>query len=510
MAVADQGPARPDGRRHDHHHHHDHEQVDARLVSVGVDIGSATTHLSLSALDVGKRDARMSGRPEVLRRRLLYQSTVSLTAYQGSDAIDAGAVEGFVRDEIRRAGFHVDDVHTGAVICTGEAARKSNAAAISARVSEISGDFVCATAGHDLEAVLGAHGSGAVEASRHRSDPLVLLDVGGGTAKRSVVSRGQVVDTAAINIGTRLLAFDGSSRVVRAERAGIILAASVGVRVGVGDTLSPVARRDVAERMADLLAEFLGLRPLGELARSLLLTAPPSTSSSSSEVALSGGLAEYVFGRSTTAFGDLGLDLAVALQERVASAVPGGAFLDLGTGIRATVIGAGQYSVQMSGDTIFAAVSMELPIRGVPVRAVAIDWTDVHTESVEHRIRERLLAEDDGQVCALAFPGAPAGYGAVRALGDALGDILPRLPIAGSVLVFERNVARTVGERVSARRPGRPFLCLDEVVVGDLDYLDIGAASPGTDYLPLVVRSLVLADEAPGEGWSPELSRLTP
>ena len=38
---------------------------------------------------------------------------------------------------------------------------------------------------------------------------------------------------------------------------------------------------------------------------------------------------------------------------------------------------------------------------------------------------------------------------------------------------------------------GAPFLCLDEIEVGNLDYLDIGVSPPGESYLPVVVKSLV-------------------
>lgn len=469
-----------------------------------MDIGSATTHLSLSLLEVGKRDSRMSGRSEVLRRRILHQSAISLTPYRDATSIDAEALERFVRDEIARAGMPLDEVDTGAVICTGEAARKSNAAAISARVSEISGDFVCATAGHDLEAQLGAHGSGAVEASRGRIGPIVLLDVGGGTAKRSVVVGGRIVHTAAINIGTRLLAFDRSSRLVRGEDAGLRIATWVGSQLHLGDPVGAGPRRAVAAEMAELLVQFLGLRPMTDRAEELTLTDPPSTLPPGAAVALSGGLSEYVFGRTEADFGDLGPELADALAARLGELLPADLLLDLGTGIRATVIGAGQFTLQATGDTVFADGGIELPLRGVPVRAVELDWQDLSVEAVDRRVRSRLLAEDDGSIRALTFPGAPHGYGAVRDLAVALRSVLPGLPLAGSVLVFDRDVARTVGERLVGHVEGAPFLCIDEIAVSDLDYLDVGAVRQETDFLAVVVRRLVLADaDADGHGPRP-------
>src|SRR5678809_624998 len=71
------------------------------------------------------------------------------------------------------------------------------------------GEFVCATAGHHMESLLAAYGSGAAKASSDLQGPVLNIDIGGGTTKLALVENGRVVHTAAIHIGGRLMAHEG-------------------------------------------------------------------------------------------------------------------------------------------------------------------------------------------------------------------------------------------------------------------------------------------------------------
>ena len=76
-----------------------------------------------------------------------------------------------------------DDIDTGAVILTGEALKRDNARAIADLFAEESGKFVCASAGHNMEALMAANGSGAVALSRQDHQTILNIDTGGGTIK---------------------------------------------------------------------------------------------------------------------------------------------------------------------------------------------------------------------------------------------------------------------------------------------------------------------------------------
>lgn len=464
-------------------------------LSVGIDIGSSTTELVISELVFGKRDGLATRKPEILARRMMYSSPVIFTPFSGPHTIDAQALEDFARGQLSQAGVAAGSIDTGALICTGEAARKENAAAVSERLSLRAGRFVCATAGHHLEAVLGAHGSGAVELSRHRPDaPVVLLDVGGGTAKRTLLDRGTVVSTTAMNIGARLVVVDHGGRVCRLERPAIVIAHAHGLDLRMGDVLDAAARTMLASAMAQLLARFVYGDVVGDLPQCLLLTGAPPPMPPGALVMVAGGVAEYFYGRSEFEADDLGRPLAQELRRILDLDLSDGRLLDTGSGIRATVLGAGQFSVQVTGETVFHDGSVPLPLHGVPVRRVPIDWADVSEGAVTEAVTRALSGIPEDGPCALAFGGPPAfGYRTIRALAASLGASLQRLrPRGQHVLAFEQNIGRTVGESLVRAVPGLAVMCVDELELGDLDYLDVG--EPGAArVLPVVVKSLVFA-----------------
>lgn len=211
--------------------------------SVGIDVGSSTTHLILSRLVVGRRDSHFHRKPEVLERRTIYRSPVIFTPFLDDSTIDHNAVLAFVQGSYREAGMPFEEVSTGAVICTGEAARRKNAQVITRALAKDSGKFVCATAGHHFEAMLAAHGSGSVELSHYFDGAVVNLDIGGGTSKRALMRDGAIQDTAAINVGARLVVFDADGTVRRAEPAGRAIAATLGIDVAwAALELRPAAR----------------------------------------------------------------------------------------------------------------------------------------------------------------------------------------------------------------------------------------------------------------------------
>ena len=194
------------------------------LTSVGIDIGSAGTQVIFSRVQLRRLAEDLTSRYFVVGRETLHQSPVALTPYASEERIDDEAIGGIIDAAYETAGIHPDDVDTGAVILTGEALRRENAQAIAEVLADVGGEFVCAAAGHHMESMLAAYGSGAAKSSHDRGMPILNIDIGGGTTKLALVENGNVVHTAAIHIGGRLAVFDEEGRLTRLDPAGQRLA----------------------------------------------------------------------------------------------------------------------------------------------------------------------------------------------------------------------------------------------------------------------------------------------
>jgi ethanolamine utilization protein EutA len=246
--------------------------------------------------------------------------------------------------------------------------------------------------------------------------------------------------------------------------------------------------------MSECLLQFIGLASMDALTRSLILTSPPSDLPESFHLLLSGGVSEYFFGRSDHDAGDLGRGLAGSLHARLSRDVGLDRVIAPVAGIRATVIGVGQFSLQLTGDTVFVDGRLDPPLRAVPVHRVDVDWDDLSAPGVGRVISAALGSDHSDGPFALAFPTPKShGYVAARRLARALAACLPAMyPSAGFVLSFEQNLARTVGAEL-ARTSDVKFLCVDELQLPEMCYLDIGAAIGEATFLPVVVKDLVFA-----------------
>ncbi|MPZ12825.1 MAG: hypothetical protein GEU73_00085 [Chloroflexi bacterium] len=476
-------------RHHEHGHDHDHNDnamVHTHLTSVGVDIGSSTSHLMFSRLTVGFPSVHQR-RPEVLDRQVISRSPVSLTPFADSRDIEAGPLADLVGRAFRDAGLNPDSVDTGAIIITGEAARRNNAQRIVELLSDQAGRFVCATAGPRLEAILAAHGSGAIARSREEISLLLHLDVGGGTTKVNLIRQGSILGTSALNIGARLVAVDANDRLVRIEPAGHRILKDAGLDCHVGGVLAPDIRKLLARRMASVLFDSLSGADAPWADYSVIQ--PFNLPERVTQLLFSGGVAEYIYNREARAFGDLGPDLGEALT---AEAVRRGyEILDATEGIRATVIGAAEYSVQMSGETIFLPDPAKLPMRNLRTFVIPINRSPAVADEVERRI-QTVVRERDPEVTGdpfAVFISTPpfSGYALAHELADGINRGLSSLDPdeRPDLMVFEQNFGQLIGKMLS---PGIP--CIDEVRLSELDFIDVGELVPGEDYVPVVVKSL--------------------
>jgi ethanolamine utilization protein EutA len=405
-------------------HDHDHDDVEGEydptasslwaqdnieLVSVGIDIGSAGTQVIFSRVQLRRLAEELTSRYFVVQRETVYQSPVALTPYVSEERIDDAAVGGIIDAAYESAGLHPDAIDTGAVILTGEALRRENAKAIADVLADVGGEFVCATAGHHMESMLAAYGSGAAKTSHDRGVPILNIDIGGGTTKLALVEGGNVVHTAALHIGGRLAVFDEHRRLTRLDPAGQRLATLAGVDWVLGATVTDEEIERVTNWMAEALVAALTESTPSPEVQSLWLTeplpnvggpnvggpkgpplrplpseGPPLRSPASGAIGaiagamVSGGVGEYVYDRETRDFGDLGGRLGRAIRRRFEAGRFPFALLPPGECIRATALGASEYSVQLSGNTIYlSSPGQLLPRKNLQVLQPAVRLGDV-------------------------------------------------------------------------------------------------------------------------------------
>jgi len=382
----------------------------------------------------------LSSRYVVVERTILHRSPIVLTPYSAGDVIDTAALAAHIASWYSSAGLARADVDTGAVILTGNALEAGNARELANLFSTEGGTFVCATAGHALEATLAAHGSGSVARSRRDHETILHVDIGGGTTKLALIADGDIVATSAIAVGAR------------SRRAG----------------RDPDERRRTASELAEaIVAATRG----AEVAPGLQLLPPLPRSSNPARITLSGGVSEYASGREQAGHDDLGRELAAALLA-VRSRFP--APLEIANdGIRATVIGASQFTVQVSGSTI--GVGAPLPLRNVPVARLGGD-----------------LRGSGPIALAVNWSGEPE-HARILALAKRIAATTDRRPL---VVASDGDIAATLGAvlREELHFEGG-LITLDGLELGDLDYIDVGAPVAPSGVVPVIVKSLVFPEE---------------
>jgi ethanolamine utilization protein EutA (predicted chaperonin) len=480
------------------------QQDHVSLLSVGMDIGSAGTQVIFSRLNLRRLGEDLSSRYVVVSRETLFQSPVALTPYQSNERIDDAALGAIVDQAYAAAGLHPRDIDTGVVILTGEALRRENAQAIAGVLANEGGEFVCASAGHHMEAMLAAYGSGAARVSHDTGQRILNIDIGGGTTKLAVVEAGMVVATAALHIGGRLQVVDDNQHIVRLDPAGKYHAAEAGLSWSHGDIITPLGLDAVAENMADALVAAIVQRPLSHKSAHLYLTEPIAVLGRIDGMMFSGGVAEYVYGRELRDFGDMGRRLGQALRQRVDSGALAWPLLPAGECIRATALGASAYSVQLSGNTSYISNPGQLlPRRNLQVVQPSYLCEDIiEPNALALAIRKHLAAFDfvdiDRDVAlALRWRGAP-NYERILAFGQGIVAGLAEVISAGRPLfiMLDGDVAQTLGAILREElNITNDILVIDGVMLWDFDYIDLGRIRVPSQTVPVTIKSLVFSED---------------
>jgi ethanolamine utilization protein EutA len=460
-----------------------------------------------SRLKLRRMSQDLSSRYMVVSRETLYQSPVALTPYQSEERIDDAALGKIIDDAYEGAGLHPDDIDAGVVILTGEALRRENAEGIAAVLAEQGGEFVCATAGHHMEAMLAAYGSGAGRASHELQGRILNIDIGGGTTKLALVEDGKVLATAAVHIGGRLLVVDDDLRIVRLDPAGKHLASLAGFSWDRGDVITREDMRKLADWMADALVTAIHSRRIPHDIQHLYLTEMLPELKDDGRmrgVMVSGGVAEYVYGREMRDFNDLGRPLGRALRKKLDGGALPWPLLPAGECIRATALGASEYSVQLSGNTTYITDPAKLlPRRNLQVLQPpyefreAVDATEI-AQAIRGHFTAFDLAEGEREV-ALAFRwrGAPS-YERISAFAAGIVQGMEKTAASGKPLfiVIDGDIAQTLGAILREEMDVKAeILVIDGVTLWDFDYVDLGRIRMPSYTVPVTVKSLVFSED---------------
>lgn len=497
---------------HSHSHGHDagsaeppEEELDfsidaeavVRLTTAGVDIGSATTQLTLCRIELRKVGSRFV----VTERDVFFQSDVLLTPVRGQD-LDQDALSAFFAAQYARAGITVGDIDSGVIILTGLALARHNSQRVANVFAAAEGRFLAVAAGDTVEATLGCRGAGIEALSRASGCDIVHVDIGGGTTKLSLVVDGTITATAAIDIGARIVTLDEERRVATVEPPADKLLDSPGLLPRGGAADETILTR-LADSMAWQVLAHAGIAPGAARHDWLLRTAPLDTSARRADrplrVTFAGGVSEYLYGRETRAFGDLGLLLAVSLRRQLGEL--GTVVLPSAAGIRATVVGASEFTSQVSGNTIHLSDAQALPLRGLPIARMPLPITGDPVDKARVRraaataVRGRGELINDEFALVLSWTGSATFArldDSAAAIMAGVREALPEHTPRAVAVVCDTDVARVFGRRLEAHAPdGMSVVTIDGIDGQDGDFLDIGPYVPGTRSVPVVVKTLL-------------------
>ena len=477
--------------------------MSSALLSVGIDVGTSTTQVVFSRLHLRDRGSRFTA-PDIhiTGTEVIYHSKVHITPLLDAVRIDANALRLLTEEEFRCAGIAPGDTDTGAVIITGESARKENAAAVLEQLSGLAGDFVVATAGPDLESRIAGQGSGAQEESRVRRCRVANFDIGGGTTNIAVFDCGTLVAVGCYDIGGRMLRFSSNGALTDISPGAMQAAAHCGLRL----QASQVPSMDDLRKLAQAIAQILEQAILPQRASPLLhsLRTPASTAlildKPVDAVCFSGGVADciYTAAHDNFAFGDFGVLLGRAIRMGKLFSYP---VLTPKETIRATVIGAGSYTTTLSGSTIRYTNAALFPIKNLPVFALNSSQEEAAFAGRDCDIAKCLrwfLRQADVPQAAIAMQGKPSpGWQELKRMAEALANAVcaavppgrpGELPI---ILLARHDMGKALGQAIAPFAQGRPVISLDGIAAGEHHYLDIGRPVMHGQAVPVVVKTLM-------------------
>ena len=457
------------------------------ILSVGIDVGTSTTQVVFSKLQMDNAGGYFSvPRVAIVDKEVVYKSEVYMTPLKTDVLIDTEALRDIVAAEFRKAGYRPEDTDSGAVIITGESARKENSDAVLKSLSDFAGDFVVSAAGPDMESLIAGKGSGAWQYSMDHHCRVANLDIGGGTTNVVLFEDGETLARGCLDIGGRLICMNPQGIITKVSPAAAVMAQAAGVSVSVGDRCDELKLTAVTRQMAAALNAYLGVGTKDIDAILRQIKTPGSSDFPVPEkvqaVFFSGGVADLIYHESadTWAYGDIGVLLGRAIRE--SRLFTDFQKMEPGETIRATVVGAGTYTTTISGSTITYSDDI-FPLKNIPVIKLDEELQEAcfagETEPVIRRI-QWVLGQNDAERFILAMPGKrDPGYTEMKRAAAAIRQIMDRVQPPGEpiLLVIESDIAKAMGQMIR-QQPDlkRQVVAIDSIHVEDGEYVDMGKA----------------------------------
>lgn len=472
------------------------------ILSVGIDVGTSTTQVVFSKLQMDNAGGYFSvPRVAIVDKEVVYKSEVYMTPLKTDVLIDTDALRDIVAAEFRKAGYRPEDTDSGAVIITGESARKENSDAVLKSLSDFAGDFVVSAAGPDMESLIAGKGSGAWQYSMDHHCRVANLDIGGGTTNVVLFEDGETLARGCLDIGGRLICMNPQGIITKVSPAAAVMAQAAGVSVSVGDRCDELKLTAVTRQMAAALNAYLGVGTKDIDAILRQIKTPGSSDFPVPEkvqaVFFSGGVADLIYHESadTWAYGDIGVLLGRAIRE--SRLFTDFQKMEPGETIRATVVGAGTYTTTISGSTITYSDDI-FPLKNIPVIKLDEELQKAcfagETEPVIRRI-QWVLGQNDEEHFILAMPGKRnPGYMEMKRAAASIRQIMDRVQPPGEpiLLVIESDIAKAMGQMIR-QQPDlkRQVVAIDSIHVEDGEYVDMGKPMMNGMVIPVVVKTLI-------------------
>lgn len=471
--------------------------------SVGIDIGTTTTQLVISKLTVKNvAPGTLVPRMQITDKVVEYKSDIYFTPIKDNAIVDVNKIVKLIHSEFVKAGVRPEEIDTGAVIITGETAKKENAKSISLQIAGLAGDFVVATAGGKLESIIAGKGSGAADYSKRNFCTVANIDIGGGTSNVGIFNNGKAIDSCCINVGGRLLQIDKNTGLISyiSEPMKAILE-DCGIDIHVNDKADLNKLEKICTRMAEVVKECISLKNLSKLSKILLMTEPLRLDYEIDTVMISGGVADYVYSdgvdhsiKEISKYGDVGPMLGWQINKVFSSK-------DLTLTkptetIRATVIGAGAQTVDVSGSTILVDDSI-LPLKNIPVALPFLEAVPIDEGQIMLSIKQAIdnfYEEDTLANIAIALQGNQYfTFSDIQVIARGIINSLMKIIDLGLpvIIVMEQDAGKVMGQTLKYMKPEANIICIDQVIVDEGDYIDIGKSIASGSVVPVVIKTLV-------------------
>ena len=452
-----------------------------KLLSVGIDIGTSTTQLIFSNLTL-KNTANSFNIPKVVitQKEIVYKSKIYFTPLLNSYTINCDGIKEIILKEYENAGIRKEQIDTGAVIITGETARKENAKDVLQTLSGFAGDFVVATAGPDLESIISGKGAGACEYSKLNKKSVLNIDIGGGTSNFVLFKNGEVKDTGCMNVGGRLLKVDENGRITYVSP----VLASFYNDLSLGMLLTKQRAEEITETMTEALLQGANVKKRDRLFDHFVTNKGIFEDCHIDCISFSGGVSDIVYNEKDIKpfeFGDIGVMLGESIKK---SALTSKYHLIQGAEtIRATVVGAGSHTTEISGSTITYCQDV-LPLKNLPVLKL--------TEDDEADFKNAFLKKlewygDENVAISFKMVKSPSFFNICQYAKDITECTESQQNI---VVITEKDIAKALGQSIQTFTD-KNVVCIDSVVLSNGDYIDIGKPVANGFAEPVVIKTLV-------------------